>query len=268
MKSKESNIVNELIKIGLNKYEAMVYITLLQTPEITAYEIGKRSGVPQSKIYDTVKELVNKCIVILNGVDPIKYVAIPLEEFLDRYKMETEHTINYLKENIKDINNAKIADYMWHFYGKDQTSDKIKKMIKNAKGSIYLDIWEEDYEFLYEKLLEAHNRGVDVVSVVYGDVENEIGKVYYHQMHGMDQNVKNNGKWLSIVVDNSECLFGILKDNESSSVWTQNKAFMLVTECFITHDIYISEIYLKHKDLLDKEFGYNLENIRKKLHIG
>lgn len=268
VKGKESSIVSELIKVGLNKYEAMVYITLLQNPEITAYEIGKRSGVPQSKIYDTVKELVNKCIVILNGSDPIKYVAIPLEEFLDRYKRETEHTIDYLKEHIKDISNAQIADYMWHFNGKDQTNGKIKKMIENANGSIYLDIWAEDYEFIYEDLLAAHNRGVDVVSVIYGDIKNEIGKVYYHEMYGIDEDVKRHGKWLSLVVDDSECLFGILKGDESSGIWTQNKAFMLVTECFITHDIYISEIYLKYKDLLDKEFGYNLEKIRKKIHIG
>ena len=268
VKGKETNIVNELIKVGLNKYEAMVYITLLQNPEITAYEIGKRSGVPQSKIYDTVKELVNKCMVILNGSDPIKYVAIPLEEFLERYKQETEHTINYLKENIKDLDNAQIADYMWHFNGKDQTSDKIRSMIENAKGSIYLDIWADDYEFIYEDLLAAYNRGVEVVSVVYGRIKNEIGKVYYHEMHGLDKDAEKNGKWLSLVVDYSECLFAILKGDESSGIWTQNKAFMLVTECFITHDIYISEIYLKYKDLLDKEFGYNLENIRKKLHIG
>lgn len=268
MKGIESNIINELIKVGLNKYEAMVYITLLQNPEITAYEIGKRSGVPQSKIYDTVKELVSKCIVIMNGVDPTKYVAIPLEEFLNRYKKETEHTINYLKENIKNIGNAKIADYMWHFYGKEQTTDKIETMIEGSKKSIYLDIWADDYEALYEKLLKAHNRGVEIVCVVYGKIKSEIGKVYYHEMHGMDEDAEKNGKWLSLVVDYSECLFSILKDDNSSSVWTQNKAFMLVTECFITHDIYISEIYLKYKDILDKEFGYNLEKLREKLHIG
>lgn len=268
MVDKESKIVSELVKVGLNKYEAMVYITLLQNPEITAYEIGKRSGVPQSKIYDTVKEMVNKGIVILNGADPVKYVAIPLEDFLDRYKSETERSISYLKENIKNINNTKIADYMWHFDGKDQTSNKVRSMIKNATKSIYLDIWAEDYEILYDDLLEAYNRGVDVVSVVYGDIKNEIGKVYYHQMHGMDEDAAKNGQWLCLVIDYSECLFAILKGEGSSGVWTQNKAFMLVTECFITHDIYISEIYLKYKDQLDKEFGYNLEKLRKKLNIG
>jgi sugar-specific transcriptional regulator TrmB len=157
---------------------------------------------------------------------------------------------------------------MWHFNGREQTNNKIKNMIQNAERSIYLDIWAENYDFIYEDLLAAYNRGVEIVSVIYGKISNEIGKVYYHEMYGLDKDVEKNGRWLSLVVDYSECFFGILKGDESKSIWTQNKAFMLVTECFITHDIYISEIYLKYKDLLDREFGYNLENIRKNLHIG
>jgi sugar-specific transcriptional regulator TrmB len=268
MKDVESDVVTELTKLGLNKYEAKVYIALLKNPEITAYEIGKRSGVPQSKIYDTVKELANKCMVILNGADPVRYVAVPLEEFLNRYKKETEHTMNYLKENIKNINNTKYVDYMWHFQGENQSNDKVKGMIESAAKSIYLDVWAEDYKLLYNDLLKAYERGVEIVSVVYGEIENKIGKVYYHQMHGMEEDANVNGKWLCLVTDYSESLFSISKDGDSSGVWTQNKSFMLVTECFITHDIFISEIYLKYKELLDKEFGPNLEDLRKELPIG
>ncbi|NMM61357.1 TrmB family transcriptional regulator [Clostridium sp. P21] len=268
MKDKGSNVINELTKLGLNKYEAKVYVALLENPEITAYEIGKRSGVPQSKIYDTVKELANKCMLILNGSDPVRYVAVPLDEFLNRYKKETEYTIKYLKENINNISNTKHVDYMWHFQGENQCNDKIRYMIKNAKKSIYLDVWAGNYKLLYDDLLKAHDRGVEIVCVVYGNIENEIGKVYYHEMYGMEEDADINGRWLCLVTDYSESLFSIFKDEDSSAVWTQNKSFMLSTECFITHDIFISEIYSKYRNLLDDEFGYNLEKIRKKLPIG
>ncbi|AWI03801.1 TrmB family transcriptional regulator [Clostridium drakei] len=268
MKDRESNVINELTKLGLNKYEAKVYVTLLETPEITAYEIGKRSGVPQSKIYDTVNKLASKCMLILSGSDPVKYVPIPLEEFLNRYKKETEHSIKYLKENMSNINNNKYLDYMWHLQGENQCNDKIRYMIGNAKKSIYLDIWANNYKLLYDDLVKANDRGVKIVCVVYGTIEKEIGKVYYHEMYGMEEDADANGRWLCLVTDDSESLFSIFKDEESSAVWTQNKSFMLSTECFITHDIFISEIYLKYKDSLDEEFGFNLEKIRKKLPIG
>ncbi|WPC40897.1 TrmB family transcriptional regulator [Clostridium sp. JS66] len=268
MKDKESNVIDEFTKLGLNKYEAKVYVTLLETPEITAYEIGKRSGVPQSKIYDTVNKLASKGMLILSGSDPVKYVPVPLEEFLNRYKKETEHTIKYLKENMNNINNNKYVDYMWHLQGETQCNDRIRHMIRNAKKSIYLDIWANNYKLFYNDLLEAKDRGVNIVCVAYGNIENEIGKVYYHEMYGMEEDADKNGRWLCLVTDYSESLFAIFKEEDSSAVWTQNKSFMLSTECFITHDIYISEIYSKYRDLLDNEFGFNLEKIRQDLPIG
>lgn len=265
----KNNIINELTKIGLTKYEAMVYIALLKTPRITAYELSKRSNVPQSKVYATVKDLVRKRIITLSDqLSPSKYIAIPLEDFLENYKKETAYRIEYIKENTKHINDSREYDYFLHFYGTDEINNKVRDMITSSKENIYLDIWAEDYETLYNDLLSAHNRGVKIVSVIYGKVKNELGTVYYHEMAGMKEDANENGKWLSLVIDSSQCLFSILKIKDSCAVWTQNESFMLVTECFITHDILIAEIYSKFRPLLDKEFGYNLANIRKNLYIG
>jgi HTH-type transcriptional regulator, sugar sensing transcriptional regulator len=264
----KDEIIDKLMTIGFNKYEAKVYLTLLESKEITAYEISKRSGVPQSKIYETVRSLVSRGISSMNGSEPIKYSALPLDEFLNSYKSSTETTIDYLKENINNINSAQSSDYIWHFNGKDSIMNKAKAMIKNAKKNIYLSLWAEEYNNLHEDLLDADKKGVHIVSVLYGDIEDKIGKIYYHEMHGMKEDAAVNGRWVSLVADDNECLFAIIKEDDSSSVWTQNKSFMMVNECFITHDIFIAEIYSKHRDELNKEFGYNLEKIRKKLHIG
>lgn len=266
--SLKDEIINRLTTIGFNKYEAKVYLTLLENQEITAYEISKRSGVPQSKIYETVRSLVNKGISSMSGFEPIKYSALPLDEFLNNYKSSTESTIDYLKENIKNINDIQTSDYIWHLNGLDSIKNKANSMINSAKKSIYLSMWNEEYNGVYDDLLDANKRNVDIVSVLYGKVKNEIGKIYYHEMHGMKEDAAINGRWISLVVDYNECLFAIIKEEDSSCVWTQNKSFMLVTECFITHDIFLAEIYSKHRDELDKEFGYNLEKIRKHLHIG
>lgn len=96
----EKELISKLIKIGFNKYESMIYLTLLKNQGITAYEASKRSGVPQSKVYDTVKSLLNKNIIIKNGNNPCKYIALSLKEFLDVYKTDTDNTINYLRDNL------------------------------------------------------------------------------------------------------------------------------------------------------------------------
>jgi len=262
------NIISKLMKIGLTKYESMAYLTLLGNQEITAYEVSKRSGVPKSKIYGAIESLIEKRIAILNGTDPIKYATIPLDKFLSNYKTETDTTIDYLKENIKNMKTTEITDYIWHFNGYDQIFAKIKIMLNDVKESIYLDTWAEDYDILYNDLLGTSKNNIDLTSVIYGNVKNTVGKTYYHEMYGMNKVAAKNGRWLSLVVDNKECLFATFSNNLSSCVWTQNKSFMLMTETFITHDIYIAEIYLKHKGELDKEFGENLQNLRQNLNMG
>ncbi|WP_196593914.1 TrmB family transcriptional regulator [Pectinatus sottacetonis] len=269
MNDKQSNVVNELMKIGLTKYEASVYVTLLENPRITAYEISKRSSVPQSKIYSIVKELVNKNFLnLVDQISPKKYVAIPLDDLLENYKKETDSRIKYIKENAKNMNTGREYDYFLHFYGTEKIFNKLHEMVQRATESLYLDIWAEDYEKLYDDLFAAQKRGVKIVCVVYGPVKCELGKMYYHEMEGMIDDAAQNGRWLSLVSDYSQCLFAILKPLDSCGFWTQNKAFMLVTECFITHDILIAEIYGKFRPMLVKEFGPNLEKIRKNLKIG
>lgn len=256
------------MKIGLTKYEAMLYLTLLKNPEITAYEISKRSMIPQSKIYDVVKSVVNKGLVIVNDSKPVKYTALPIDEFLDRCKRETEDSLSYIKKNIISIDKTEKADFMWHINGRDKILSKLKAMIKNSKKSIYLSIWAEDYNYLYKELLVASKREIEIVSVLYGEPDKTVGQVYYHEMDGMLEDASQNGRWLSIVTDYKQCLFSTFKGSDCTGVWTENKSFMLLAECFITHDIFIAEIYLKHKDELDKEFGFNLKKIREKLGIG
>ncbi|HHU31388.1 MAG TPA: TrmB family transcriptional regulator, partial [Clostridia bacterium] len=57
---KFEGVLKELAKIGFNLYDAKAYIALIQNPDISAYEISKISGVPQSKIYETMKRIVDQ----------------------------------------------------------------------------------------------------------------------------------------------------------------------------------------------------------------
>ena len=261
----KEEIIEKLAEMGLNNYEAKAYITLLQKSNITAYEMSKNSSVPQSKIYETVKKLVDRGLIVAQGSDPVKYSPLPIDEFLERYKSKMEKSINYLKENLKDINSQPRIDYMWHFNERKQILNKVREMIKKAKNKITIEIWEEQLQILKELLEEVEQKGVKIILVLYGDIECDIGEVYYHQMEGMFQTADDVGRWLTINQDGQESLFCIFKDNESTAVWTQNRGFMLLAEAFIAHDIYIAEIYNQFKEELDQTFGKNLNSLRKRL---
>jgi sugar-specific transcriptional regulator TrmB len=261
-------ILKELKRIGFNSYEAKAYIALIRNPDISAYEISKISGVPQSKIYETIKRIVEQGLAVVSGSNPVKYVGLPIDEFLDRYRADVDESIKYLKKNFKSLSEQPSVEYMWHFNEENQLYNKVKSMIEQAKENIHLEMWAQDYDLFYDDILRAKERGVDVVAVLYGRARGEIGRVYYHQMENMEFQVSKYGRWINIVADKKECLFGTVKPGESGGIWTRNKSFMLLSESFILHDILIAEIYSKHKELLDRTYGPNMEKIRREISIG
>ncbi len=264
---KFKGVLNELTRIGFNSYEAKAYIALIQNPDISAYEISKISGVPHSKIYETMKRIVEQGLAVVSGSNPVKYIGLPIDEFLKRYRANVDDSIKYLREYFKSVVEQPTIEYMWHFNGEGQLYNRVKSMIAQADKTLYMEMWAQDYELFYDDILEAKERGAEVVAVLYGRAEKEIGRVYYHQMENMEYEVNKYGRWINIVADKKECLFGTIKPGESGGVWTQNKSFMLLSESFILHDILIAEIYSKYKDLLDRTYGPNMEKIRREINI-
>lgn len=84
--------VESLVKLGLTESEAKVYVNLLKKKNFTATEISRISGVPRTKIYEVLYQLINKglCVEILGGVK--KYAAVNPETAFNglQQKMQQE----------------------------------------------------------------------------------------------------------------------------------------------------------------------------------
>ncbi|SKC48263.1 TrmB family transcriptional regulator [Maledivibacter halophilus] len=264
----EEKIIEKMMDIGLNKYEAKAYLSLLKKTDITAYELSKISGVPQAKIYEVMSKLLEKNLVNIVSDNPVKYVALEFESFLDAYKKNVSKTVGFLKKNLKKVNQSNNISYLLHLEGIENINRKIKNVLSNSKKFIYLETWNKDYEFFKEDLKALEKQGIEIVTVLYGDTDDEVGKIYYHEMEDMDQNVLKHGRWLTLIADGKESLFVIFNEDKTQAIWTENEAFMLMAESFIVHDIYLAEIYIKYRKELNKEFGPNLKKIREKMWIG
>ncbi|HEX4716550.1 MAG TPA: helix-turn-helix domain-containing protein, partial [Ktedonobacteraceae bacterium] len=74
--------IDLLQEIGLNKYEAEAYYTLLTQGPLTGYELGKRSQVPLSRSYDVLERLSQKGLALAQPGDPARYMALDPRLFL------------------------------------------------------------------------------------------------------------------------------------------------------------------------------------------
>ena len=262
---KEKLIIDKMAEFGFTKYEAKAYITLLEDDDISAYEVSKRSGVPQSKIYETVNNLVEEGIIIAQGENPVRYSPLPLKEFIQRYRSKMEKSLNTLEKELKKISRGTDIDYMWHFDGFDSCLEKVRDIIEQAEEKIVLEIWEQEYQELGSELEAASGKGVKIIMIYYGEERELPGRVYYHQLERLQEYTSRQGRWLTVLADKNNCFFGSFSADGTEGIWSQNQAFMLMAESFISHDIYIAEIYDKFSREMDREFGPNLTRLRARI---
>jgi HTH-type transcriptional regulator, sugar sensing transcriptional regulator len=92
---------------ALNLYEVKIWAALLSRGVSTAGELSDIANVPRSRSYDILESLEKKGFVVMKLGKPIKYMAVPPKEVVERVKknMRTE-----ADEQIKRLENLKSTD--------------------------------------------------------------------------------------------------------------------------------------------------------------
>src|SRR5437867_1898185 len=70
------DLIHRLAALDLNEYEARVYLALLGADALTAYEVGKRAGVPLSRCYEVARSLARKGLAATQPGESPRYRAI------------------------------------------------------------------------------------------------------------------------------------------------------------------------------------------------
>ncbi len=90
---------------SLNLYEVKIWAALLSRGVSTAGELSDIANVPRSRSYDVLESLEKKGFVVMKLGKPIKYMAVPPTEVLERVKknmrQEAEGKVKRLDE-LKD----------------------------------------------------------------------------------------------------------------------------------------------------------------------
>ena len=179
----QQEFLNKLKDLGINSYEAKIWTALLSRGVSTAGELSDISNVPRSRSYDVLESLEKKGFIVMKIGKPIKYIAVPPKEVLERVKKnvkeEADRSINMLEEiRNTDILNDLTAlheqgvemveptDITGAVKGRDNLYNQLTMMIKEAEKSIILVTSAEGLkrktEFLQKHLKKAKERGVDI----------------------------------------------------------------------------------------------------------
>lgn len=151
-----------LQEIGLNKYEAEAYYTLLTQGPLTGYELGKRSQVPLSRSYDILERLSQKGLALAQPGDPVRYKALESELFLGQVRASMERTLDALAGTLAAPDQEATSGEFWVIRGHAHILKRIKVLCEQARETLHLSLAETYLGEISGELAEARGRGCSV----------------------------------------------------------------------------------------------------------
>ncbi|MGV3466719.1 MAG: TrmB family transcriptional regulator [Heyndrickxia sp.] len=250
-----------LHQFGFSQYESKVYETLCTSNEpLDATLIVKYSGVPKAKVYEVLTRLLEKGL-ILDSISEKKklYTALPLDAVIEMLTKEFQKNIDHLKQNTykKTISD----DRVWSLKLDTSILSQSKRLLQEAKQSIRISVWKEDFNEYLPILMEKEKSGVKVEALVVGEVEATLSSLFILSPNEEHRMLEKNRL---IVIDDEEILFAGMEEDTWQAILTKSKPLVKFFVEFFYHDVALTKITKKYEDTLmqDEEIKSLLMRLR------
>ncbi|MGI0049912.1 MAG: helix-turn-helix domain-containing protein [Nitrososphaera sp.] len=90
LNGKTDATLKALRNLRLTEYESKAYFTLLVAGECKPKDIVRLAGIPQSKVYWVLQDLVEKKMAVQTQASPLKAKPVGLDVALAQFKAEKE----------------------------------------------------------------------------------------------------------------------------------------------------------------------------------
>ena len=215
------NEIELLQQIGLNKYEAEAYYTLVAEGALTGYELGKRSQVPLSRSYEILERLTQKGLALLQPGEPPRYRAEQPERFLKQVRSTMTTTLDTLESSLTALAHQEASGEFWVIRGRQPILTRVRTMLAEVRTTIGLSTSTDVIAALADPLAATRARGCTV--------------------HVVENNEKTDEQeLLLLIVDMREALAGTLAAGErGQAVISTNPALVTMLNSYFAHQPFV-----------------------------
>jgi len=217
---------------SLNLYEVKIWAALLSRGVSTAGELSDIANVPRSRSYDVLESLEKKGFVIMKLGKPIKYIAVPPSEVLERVKKNMKIEADERVKRLEDLKNTEIlgelntlhtqgvelvepADLSGSLRGRHNLYNHLELTIRNAEETVTLMTTSQGLmrkvEGLKPTLEQVKKRGVKIriAAPLTKETRNAVKEI-----QDIADVRHTNSKARFCIVDGKEIIFMVLDDSE------------------------------------------------------
>lgn len=270
----ELMMLTSMKKLGFSEYESKAYLKLLQEYPLNGYTLSKNSGIPRSRIYEVLKSLLQKQLVLEQeeGKNKLYYPVDP-DIFIKKLKADYEGIFSRLSEFTRDVyREQKRDDRLVVIKGRSNIVDFLKLLIRGAEKRIAVSIWEEEVVDLKAELDKALSKGVVLRGIYFGEHCSYPDLVPHRRIKRYMAEKKE--RYISVIIDGAHTISGIVSRGEDSkATWTQEEGVIEISEDYIAHDLLVNlysasldeQEYRTFEEFVDNVynhyFGYTREEL-------
>jgi HTH-type transcriptional regulator, sugar sensing transcriptional regulator len=233
----------------LNLYEVKLWAALLSRGVSTAGELSDIADVPRSRSYDVLESLEKKGFVVMKLGKPIKYIAIPPNEVVDRVKKNMNFNAQEKVKRLDSIRGTPLLNELETLHrtgialvdptdmsgclrGRNNLYNHMDLLIKDSKKSVNIVTTDQGFmrkaEGLRGTFEKAKKRGVQIRIAAPLTKENRTVADSLKGIADVRHNDKINSRF--ITVDGKDMVFMTLNDKEvhpsyDLGVWVKTPYF-------------------------------------------
>ena len=217
---------------NLNLYEVKIWTALLSRGVSTAGELSDIANVPRSRSYDVLESLEKKGFVIMKLGKPIKYIAVPPKEVVERVKKNVQEAAKDELKKLSDLKNTEIvnelsvlhtqgvelvepSDLSGSLKGRHNLYNHLELTIRNAEESVTLMTTSQGFirkiEGLKPTFEKLKKRGVKIR--IAAPITKEALPAL-KEIQGIAEVRSTESKARFCIVDGKEIIFMVLDDSE------------------------------------------------------
>jgi sugar-specific transcriptional regulator TrmB len=230
-------IVEQLREVGFSLYEARLYVALLRGGAQNGNEVAKLANVPSSKVYPALDKLAAEGIVhsVKRG-SSTRFSAIEPAELVARLRKRYNAPLDFLADELPRVETARPPEPFLTVSGATALYETARKIIDGAREELYISCWAEDLAAIEDALVAAHERGIPIHGMLYGEAELPPGDWLRHHYVDIVGN-RVSGRLMALVADEEEALVARLpRSGDTTAVLSRNPVLTLIVSEYLHHD--------------------------------
>jgi HTH-type transcriptional regulator, sugar sensing transcriptional regulator len=257
-------IAERLTQLGFSQYEARTYVGLLMADGATGYSVANETGVPQPKVYETLRRLVDRGAAVRTAEHPARYTAVPPAALLKALEDDFSSRLAAARHDLESLPARKAPEEylpVSRVDGFAAATERAYAAIAGAKTRVYLSGRSEELAGLAEAVETASEGGIEFVIVHFGHLPFRAprGQVLRHASTEGTLYASRQARHLAAVVDSKWSLWALAKDGRRWDILSSDSPLLAsLVKAYIRHDLFVQRIYSDAPAELEALYGPGL----------